>query len=78
MGDGEFEVDTGSGSITFLMPTDPSARVEAETSSGGIDVDVADADFSREKRDHVRFEVGNGDADVRLDAGSGGIRIASR
>lgn len=78
MGNGEFEVDTGSGSITFLMPANPSARVDAETSSGGIDVDVAGADFSREKRDHVRFEVGNGDADVRLDAGSGGIRIASR
>jgi hypothetical protein len=78
MGDGKFEVDTGSGSITFLMPANPSAVVDAETSSGGIDVDVDGADFSREKRDHVRFEVGNGDAEVRLDAGSGGIRIASR
>lgn len=78
MGSGDFEVDTGSGSITFLMPADPSARVEAETSSGGIDVDVDGADFSRDKRDHVRFEVGNGDAEVSLDAGSGGIRIASR
>jgi DUF4097 and DUF4098 domain-containing protein YvlB len=78
MGDGEFEVDTGSGSITFLMPADPSARVSAETSSGGIDVDVEGAEFSRNKRDHVRFEVGDAAADVRLDAGSGGIRIASR
>lgn len=78
MGDGDFEVDTGSGSITFLMPADASARVEAETNSGGIDVDVEGADISRHKRDHVRFEVGSGGAEVRLDAGSGGIRIASR
>lgn len=78
MGDGEFDVDTGSGSITFLMPENASARVEAETNSGGIDVDVAGADIERQKRDHVRLTVGSGAADVRLEAGSGGIRIASR
>jgi hypothetical protein len=78
MGAGDFEVDTGSGSITFLMPENASARVSAETNSGGVEVDVAGADISRQKRDHVRFEVGDGAADVRLDAGSGGIRIASR
>lgn len=78
MGEGDFDIDTGSGSITFLMPEGASARVEAETNSGGIDVDVAGADIGRKKRDHVRFEVGDGKADVHLDAGSGGIRIASR
>ncbi|RKZ11730.1 hypothetical protein DRQ53_01475 [bacterium] len=78
MGDGDFEVDTGSGSITFIMPANASARVQAETSSGSINVDVDDADISRQKRDYVRFEVGDGAAEVRLDAGSGGIRIASR
>ena len=78
MGDGDYDIDTGSGSITFLMPENASARIEAETNSGGIDVDVAGADIQRQKRDHVRLEVGDGAADVRLDAGSGGIRIASR
>jgi len=78
MGAGDFDVDTGSGSITFLMPENASARVDAETNSGGVEVDVAGADISRHKRDHVRFEVGDGAADVRLDAGSGGIRIAMR
>jgi lia operon protein LiaG len=78
MGDGEFEIDTGSGSITFLLPQNASARIDAETNSGGIDVDVAGADVDRRNRDHVRFEVGDGAARVKLDAGSGGIRIASR
>ena len=78
MGSGDFSVDTGSGSITFLIPENASARVAAETSSGGIDVDVAGVDVSGHKRDEVRFKVGAGAADVRLDAGSGGIRIASR
>jgi hypothetical protein len=78
MGGGDFRVDTGSGSITFLMPENASARVSAETNSGGVEVDVDGADISRNKRDHVRFEVGDGAADVRLDAGSGGIRIATR
>lgn len=78
MGSGDFVIDTGSGSITFLMPENASAHVEAETGSGGIDVRVAQAQMLRDKRDHVEFEVGGGDATVQLDTGSGRIRIASR
>lgn len=78
MGSGNFVVDTGSGSITFVMPENASAHVEAETGSGGIDVRVADAQMIRDKRDHVEFEVGDGQASVQLDTGSGRIRVASR
>lgn len=75
MGDGVFMVDTGSGSIDLLIPVDASADVTAETSSGGIRVDVLDPDIRHRERNEIAFRIGNGDAEVRLDTGSGGIRI---
>lgn len=78
MGDGPYSVDTGSGSITLVVPDDASAHVYAETSSGGVDVDVDGVDFDRRKRDHAEFEIGNGDAEVELETGSGTIRIVQR
>jgi DUF4097 and DUF4098 domain-containing protein YvlB len=78
MGAGPYSIDTGSGSITFMVPEGASARVYAETSSGGIDVDVDGVDYRRRKRDHAEFEIGSGDADVDLETGSGTIRIAQR
>ncbi len=77
MGSGEFEIDTGSGSITFLVPEFASADVVADTGSGSIDVDLPDIRTLRRERDNMRFKVGRGDAQVRLDTGSGRIRIAT-
>ncbi|MFH1842638.1 MAG: DUF4097 family beta strand repeat-containing protein [bacterium] len=75
MGDGRFVVDTGSGSITLVLPADASAEVVADTGSGSITVDVEDVDFHKRKRDHMEFTIGDGDARVTLDAGSGSIRV---
>ena len=77
MGSGDFEIDTGSGSITFLVPQFASADVVADTGSGSIDVDLPDIRTLRRERDNMRFKVGRGDARVRLDTGSGRIRIAT-
>ena len=77
MGSGEFEIDTGSGSITLLVPEFASADVVADTGSGSIDVDLPDIRTLRRERDNMRFKVGRGDAQVRLDTGSGRIRIAT-
>ncbi len=76
MGSGEFVIDTGSGGITLLLPEYASARVAAETGSGGIDVGLADVRVLHRERNEMHFEVGKGDASVRLDTGSGSIRIA--
>lgn len=75
MGDGLFVIDTGSGGIELVLPEDASADIEAQTSSGGIRLDVADADIRRRERDEVALRIGSGSAEVRLDTGSGGIRI---
>ncbi|MEM1248280.1 MAG: DUF4097 family beta strand repeat-containing protein [Acidobacteriota bacterium] len=77
MGNGDFEIDTGSGSITLLVPPSASADVRADTGSGGISVDLPDIETLHRERDEMRFRVGGGDARVRLDTGSGRIRVSA-
>jgi hypothetical protein len=76
MGDGRYELDTGSGEILLRVPSDASARVEASTGSGSIHLDVNDAVVERLKEDEATFQLGDGRAQVRLQTGSGSIRIA--
>jgi hypothetical protein len=77
MGNGDFSIDTGSGGITLAVPAGASARVTAETGSGGIDLDLTSAEIriSHKEDDEVSFTIGNGDARIDLDTGSGGIRV---
>ena len=67
-------VDAGSGNITVRVPENIGATIEAETGSGGIDVDLP-LQVRRMSRDHMSGTIGNGQAQVRIDAGSGRIRI---
>lgn len=76
LGTGHFDVDTGSGAITLLLPESASADFAADTGSGGIDLDLRDAQVLHREHDEIRFRLGSGSASVRLDAGSGGIRVA--
>jgi lia operon protein LiaG len=78
LADAEYmEVDTGSGSITLRIPDSFGASVEFDTGSGGIDLDVP-VQASRIERNYVRGTIGDGNGQVRLDTGSGGIRILRR
>jgi len=78
MGDGDFIIDTGSGGIDILFPEDASADILAETGSGGIRLDLVDPRIHHRDRDEMAVSIGDGDARVRLDTGSGGISIAQR
>jgi len=76
MGQGDFNIDTGSGSIRLRIPHGASADVQAETGSGGVDLDIGEPVQLRHKdRDQIAFSIGSGGARVRLDTGSGSIRI---
>ena len=77
MGNGRFVVETGSGGIVMLVPDDLSAQFDIDIGSGGIDVDVPIAKTLHKSRGEMRFVVGDGDATVVLDTGSGGVRVAS-
>ncbi len=71
------DVDTGSGSVTVRAPEDLGARVEIETGSGGIDMDFA-VQVRSVRRDHVVGTLGDGMGTLRIDTGSGSIRLLKR
>lgn len=78
MGDGRFIIDTGSGGIELVLPHNASARVQADTGSGRVRHDLDDVSIAFKDRDALSLTVGNGDARVTLDAGSGSINISQR
>jgi len=67
-------VDTGSGSVTVGVPRDYSARFTVETGSGDIDIDVPHTS-SQHSRDEARGRIGDGRGQIRIDTGSGSVRI---
>lgn len=75
MGDGNFVIDTGSGGIELMMPDNASARISADTGSGSVSNDYPGAEVLKKDRGEMELVVGDGETRVRLDAGSGSIRI---
>lgn len=67
-------VDTGSGSVTLRLPADVGATVDIETGSGGIEVELPIM-VTRRARDELRGEIGDGQGSIRIDTGSGSVRI---
>ncbi len=67
-------VDTGSGSVTVRAPESLGAEVEIDTGSGGIDVDFP-LRIRTARRDHVEGTLGDGSGEIRIDTGSGRVRL---
>lgn len=67
-------VDTGSGSVTVRLPENLGAELDVETGSGGIEVDFP-VMVTRRARDELHGAIGDGRGSIRIDTGSGGIRI---
>jgi lia operon protein LiaG len=67
-------LDTGSGSVTVRVPSDTGAMVEIDTGSGGIDLDFP-LEVSSVRRDRVQGRIGDGDGSIRIDTGSGSVRV---
>lgn len=68
------EVETGSGGATIRLPATAGAEVEAETGSGGFTTDF-EITTRRVSRNHVAGRIGDGKGRIRLEAGSGSIRL---
>jgi hypothetical protein len=71
---GQLVVDTGSGSVTVRAPDNLGAMVEIDTGSGGIDLDFP-LEVTSVRRDRVQGRLGDGEGTIRIDTGSGSIRI---
>ncbi len=68
------DVETGSGSVTVSAPADLGANVDIQTGSGGIDLDFA-VQVQSVRRDHLVGKLGDGRGRIRIETGSGRIRI---
>src|SRR5207249_584528 len=72
---GTLLVDTGSGDVTINVPADLGAEVDIETGSGDIDLQNVTVRTTRLERDHLTGEIGDGKGRIRIETGSGGVRL---
>lgn len=70
----DIQVEAGSGGVTLRLPASLGATVDVETGSGGIDSDF-EVKVSRMERHALHGTVGDGRARVKIEAGSGTVRL---
>ena len=70
-------VDSGSGSVTLWIPANFGAKLDVETGSGGIDVDMP-VKVTRWESDRLIGTIGDGAGTIEIDSGSGSVRIRKR
>jgi lia operon protein LiaG len=66
--------ETGSGGITVRVPGALGAELDIETGSGGFQTDF-EITTRRVSRNHVNGRIGDGKSSVRIEAGSGSVRL---
>lgn len=70
----DLSVDAGSGGVTVRLPAAQGADVDIETGSGGIDSDFA-VQTTRLSRDRLRGQIGDGKGRIKIESGSGSVRL---
>jgi len=76
----DWDVTTGDGSITFRVPKDFSAEIDANSRDGSVSGEGAGVQSSSDGRDRetLRGRLGSGGHTVRLRSGDGSIRVLNR
>ena len=67
-------VETGSGGVTVRAPATLGAEVDVETGSGGFQTDF-EITTRRVGRNRVEGRIGDGRGQIRIEAGSGSVRL---
>jgi DUF4097 and DUF4098 domain-containing protein YvlB len=73
--EGDWHLDTGSGSVRVTLPEDAAFNLQAETNSGGIDIDHPLMVEGKISKREITGTVRGGGYLLHIDTGSGGIRI---
>ena len=71
------DIDSGSGGVTIWIPASLGAKVDIDAGSGGIDLGIP-VSVTRWESDRVIGTIGDGNGSIRIDAGSGGVRLKKR
>ena len=69
------EVDTGSGGVTITVPANFGAQLDIETGSGGIDFTGLTIQARKLESDHIIGQIGDGQGRVKIETGSGEVRM---
>jgi hypothetical protein len=72
---GTWDIDTGSGSIKIDLPDAAAFDLDAESSSGGINIDHPVTVQGKISKRHLRGTVRGGGDLLKIDTGSGGITV---
>jgi lia operon protein LiaG len=70
----DVHIEAGSGGVTLRLPSALNATLDIETGSGGIDTDF-EVKVSRMERRALRGTVGDGRGRIRIESGSGNVRL---
>ncbi len=70
----DVSIEAGSGGVTLRLPASTGARVDVETGSGGIDTDF-EVRVARMERRALHGTIGDGRGRIRIEAGSGTVRL---
>jgi DUF4097 and DUF4098 domain-containing protein YvlB len=70
----DVQIEAGSGGVTLRLPSALGASLDIETGSGAIDTDF-DVKVSRIERRALRGTVGDGRGRIKIESGSGNVRL---
>ena len=70
----DVQIEAGSGGVTLRLPSSAGAQVDIETGSGGIDTEF-DVRVSHVERRALRGTMGDGRGRIRIESGSGTVRL---
>jgi len=70
----DLAVDAGSGGVTIRLPSTQGGDVDIDTGSGGIESDFA-VQTTHIERNHLRGRIGGGNARIKIESGSGHVRL---
>jgi len=73
--EGVWDLDTGSGSVRVSLPEDAAFELDAESGSGGINIDHPLTVSGKISKRHLRGQVRGGGELLVIETGSGAIRI---
>ncbi len=67
-------IEAGSGGVTLRLPASTSASVDVETGSGGVDSDF-EVKLTRVEKHGLHGTIGSGKGRIKIEAGSGHVRL---
>jgi hypothetical protein len=74
------DVETTNGGVKVVVPENYSARFEASTSNGGVNVDYPGVTQNRRNRENrdITTQLGSGGAPIRVRTTNGGVRLTRK